>query len=208
MDTITQFAGFLTVALILTIACVSVKWHAVKFLGRAWRFPLPQGVQTPNPWAVFFSLLFVVSYFISNLWQISPWFFENPEAYGFALRLKTLAEQIRQVIYLGLVFLLLTKSSLPSPDLHAKLVLLILLMAEGFAILEYAQCKVLVDPIGKQDLVLSQEWGITKSKYACGRISALSPYIAPVITSIWLLVIWMWRSIRGHDRQDRRQNSS
>lgn len=94
---------------------------------------------------------------------------------------------------------LLTFPPLPKPDLQAKLVWLILLVAETFAIAEYVHCKMLMDPIGKKDLMLSEVWGIEVSRYACGRvIGTLSPSIAPIITGLWMFRVIMAR--RGNGR--------
>lgn len=228
MDTIASFAGFLTLALILTVGYLSIQWHAVTLAGQIWRVPIPDSLRKPNFWAAAGSLIYVLTWFVSNQWQIAFWLpdygvITREDAYGLALRLKTNAEQTRQVLYLALFFtffiaqakrvpsLQFRKARLPvaltfvrlsKPDLHAKLVWLILLMSEGWAELEYIQCKMLIDPIGKRDYMLSQNWGLETSVYACGRVNELSPYLAPIIATTWLLVIWLIAMRRGHDRED------
>ena len=139
-------------------------------------------------------VLFTASYFISNLWQLSSVFLEPPQAYGFALRLYTLSSLLLILIYVGAIFLWLTRTKPPVIDTQAKLVWLVLLIAEGWAVVEYAECKLFVDPFGDGDFLLSQIWGIEVSRFACGRrFGPVAPYVAPVITSLYL--IWInWRA--------------
>ncbi len=97
---------------------------------------------------------------------------------------------------------LLTFSPLPKPDLQAKLVWLILLVAETFAIAEYVNCKLFWDPLGREDYMLAESWGLEVSRYACGRvIGTLSPSIAPIITGLWIFRVIMAR--RGNARDAR-----
>ncbi len=158
----------------------------------------------PNFWAIAGVTAYVGSYFISNGWHIAFWVMPEGEAYGLALRVKTFTALLMALIYLGIAFCVLTIDRLPRADLQAKLVWLILLLAEGFAVLEYMGCKMLTDPFGSQDLLLSQVWGIETSRFACGRaLSTLSPWIAPIITTGFMLWILM---ARRHDRESRYQN--
>lgn len=194
--------------------------------------------RAPNTWVTIGVVTYVLTWFISNQWQIALWLpaygvIAQEDAYGLALRLKTNAEQTRQVLYLGLFFTVsvlgarqipypkvnvklitykgfpvpvlrgsLTHLHLPSFDLQAKLVWLILLIAEAFAELEYIQCKMLIDPIGRQDLMLSQIWGLEVSRYACGRaLGTISPFVAPTITLFWLSRVIMAR--RGNAGESR-----
>ncbi len=147
----------------------------------------------PNPWTVIAATLYVVSYFIGNAFHVALWTLEPPAAYGLALRLYTAYGLVMLTIYCGVLFFALTNSVLRKPDLPAKLIMLILLMAEAFQALEYIQCKMLTDPFGSGDLLLSQIWGIEVSSYACGRaLGLLSPWIAPIITTtftLWVLLV-------------------
>ncbi len=152
--------------------------------------PFAVSGQRPNLWATIGASLYIVSYFIANSFHVAYWILEPPEAYGFALRIYTAHGMLLAVMYTAVVFCALTINRLPRADLQAKLIWLILLLAEGFAVLEYMGCKMLTDPFGSGDLLLSQVWGIETSRFACGRaLSALSPFIAPVITT--LFVLWV-----------------
>lgn len=171
MDTVAFYAQWVTLALILAV-------------------PFAVSGHKPNFWAAAGVCMYVVSYFIANSFHIAYWILEPPEAYGFALRIYTAHGMLLAVMYTAIVFCALTIERLPRADLQAKLVWLILLLAEGFAVLEYMGCKMLTDPFGSQDLLLSQVWGIETSRFACGRaLSALSPFIAPIITT--LFVLWV-----------------
>ncbi len=157
----------------------------------------------PNTWTLIGCGAYVASYLLANLWHVAFWTLEPPYALGFALRLYTVGMMLGLLMYCGLVFMALTIKALPRPDLQAKLVWLILLLAEAFQVLEYVQCKMLTDPFGKGDLVLSQVWGIEVSRYACGRaLGTISPYIAPIITSLFLLRVLLARG--GDARQSQR----
>jgi len=178
MNSIAFWAQWITLALIL----------AVPFM--VWG-------QRPSAWTVIGCTAYVVSYCFANLWHVAFWYLEAPHAMGFALRLYTAGMMLGLLMYCGLVFVLLTFEKLPRPDLQAKLVWLILLMAEAFQVLEYVQCKMLVDPFGEGDLVLSRIWGVEVSRYACGRaVGLLSPWIAPTITTLFLL--WVLMARRGN----------
>jgi len=139
-------------------------------------------------------VMFTASYFISNLWQIAFVYLEAPQAYGFALRLYTLSGLLLVALYVGLIFAWLTRGKPVVLDLQARLVWLVLLVAEGWAVVEYMECKLFVDPFGSGDFLLSQIWGIEVSRFACGRrFGPVAPYIAPVVTSLYL--IWInWRA--------------
>lgn len=139
-------------------------------------------------------VMFTASYFISNLWQVAFVYLEAPQAYGFALRLYTLSGLLLVALYAGLIFLWLTSRKPLVIDTQAKLVWLVLLIAEGWAVVEYLECKLFVDPLGSGDFLLSHIWGIEVSRFACGRrFGPVAPYIAPVITSLYL--IWInWRA--------------
>lgn len=165
--------------------------------------PIAIDGRRPNAWTVIGCAAYVISYLFANLWHVAFWTVEQPAAYGFALRLYTVGMMLGLLMYCGLVFAMLTIKALPRPDLQAKLVWLILLLAEAFQALEYVQCKMLTDPFGEGDLVLSQVWGIEVSRYACGRaLGTISPYIAPIITSLFLLRVLLAR--RGNARQGQR----
>lgn len=148
--------------------------------------------------------LYTASYFISNLWQLSYIYLEPPQAYGFALRLYTLSLLLLIFMYVGTIFLWLTREKPIVIDMQAKLVWLVLLIAEGWAVAEYLECKVFVDPLGGEDLLLSKIWGFEVSRFACGRrFGPVAPYIAPAITSLYLIWInWRASSIRSSGDSD------
>lgn len=152
----------------------------------------------PGNVTAFGCILYTTSYLISNLWQLSSAYLEPPQAYGFALRLYTLSLLLLIPMYVATIFLWLTKRKPIVIDTQAKLVWLVLLIAEGWAVVEYAECKLFVDPFGDGDLLLSRIWGIEVSRFACGRrFGPAAPYIAPVITSLYLIWInWRASSIR------------
>lgn len=139
-------------------------------------------------------LTFTISYLVSNLWQLSYAYLEPPQAYGFALRLYTLSLLLLIPMYVSVILLWLTRAKTVFIDTQAKLIWLIVLVAEGWAVVEYLECKVFVDPLGDGDFLLSQIWGIEVSRFACGRrFGPVAPYMAPVITSLYL--IWInWRA--------------
>ena len=179
--------------------------------------PLMLWGSKPTKWATIGCVMYALSYFIANIWHIAFWTLEPPHAYGFALRLYQAGTLLLVAIYTGVVFLALrqpritretgatTINIMPETgkklvehppiivegfDMQARLVWLVLFIAEGFAVVEYAQCKMLYDPFGSGDLLLSQVWGIEVSRYACGRaLGTLSPYAAPIITSAYL--VWV-----------------
>ena len=175
MDTIAFWAQWITLGLIIGL-------------------PILLTGRLPNAWTIIGCWAYIASYCFANLWHVAFWTVEQPHAYGFALRLYTVGMMLGLLMYCAVVFAALTLERLPRPDLQAKLVWLILLMAEAFQVLEYVQCKMLTDPFGEGDLVLSQIWGVEVSRYACGRaLGTLSPWIAPIITTAWLLWILMAR---------------
>lgn len=149
---------------------------------------------TPGKLTAIGCIVYVVSYLLSNLWQLSFVYLNPPQAYGFALRLYTLALLLLITLYVALIFLWLTKRKPIVIDTQAKLVWLVVLIFEGWAIVEYAECKLFVDPFGSGDFLLSQIWGIEVSRFACERrFGPMAPYMAPVITSLYL--IWInWRA--------------
>lgn len=151
----------------------------------------------PNAWTLIGCAAYVVSYGFANLYHLAAITVEHYHAYGFAIRLYTVGMMLGLFMYCGIVFAALTIKSLPRADLQAKLVWLILLMAEGFQVLEYVQCKMLIDPFGQNDMVLRDVWGIEVSRYACGRaLATISPWVAPTITTLWIL--WVIRARGGN----------
>lgn len=177
MDTIAFWAQWIVLGLILAI-------------------PFTLSGRCPNAWAMIGCAAYILSYLLANLWHVAIWSLEPPMAYGFALRLYTVGMMGALLMYCAILFCALTIDRLPKADLQAKLVWLILLMAEGFQVLEYVQCKMLTDPFGSGDLVLSHIWGIEVSRYACGRaLSTISPWIAPITTTVFLLWVLMARRI-------------
>lgn len=114
-----------------------------------------------------------------------------PSAYGFALRIFTASSLLLVAIYSTIVFFAL------NTDLQARSVWLAVAIAEIFAFLEYAQCKMLIDPFGSNDLHLSTIWGIEVSRFACGRaFTSWAPFMPPIVTSLYL--IWINSKRRFH----------
>ena len=150
----------------------------------------------PSKWAVIGCVVYAASYGITNIFHIAFWALDPPLAYGFALRLYQASTLLLVALYAGILFYALMSGV--RADFQAKLVWLVLFVAEAFAVLEYAECKMLVDPFGSGDLLLAQAWGIDVSRYACGRVfGSVTPYAAPIITSLYL--IWInARSGRPH----------
>ena len=177
-------------------------WAQWLTLGLIVAVPFALMGRKPTTWTLIGCGAYIVSFLFANLWQIASWYVPQEQAYGFALRLYTVGMMLGLLMYCGLWFVALTFKSLPPADLQAKLVLLICLMAEAFQVLEYVQCKMLVDPFGGGDFVLSQIWGLEVSRYACGRaLGTISPYIAPIITTLFLL--WIAMARRGNGRVPR-----
>lgn len=81
-------------------------------------------------------------------------------------------------------------------DPVGKMIWAILLVAEGWAAIEYAGCQFV-----SQDSVtaLMEGWGVTVSKYSCGRaFGEWAAYVAPGITTlalIWVGVNWNRRRL-------------
>lgn len=148
----------------------------------------------PGNLTVISCVIYTLSYFMANLWQLSFVYLQPPQAYGFALRLYTLSALAMMVVYAGIVLIGLSRAKPIVFDLQTRLVWLVLLISEGWAVVEYMECKLFVDPFGSGDFLLSQIWGIEVSRFACGRrFGPVAPYIAPVVTSLYL--IWInWRA--------------
>jgi hypothetical protein len=154
----------------------------------------------PSKWAMIGCLLYVASYFISHVWQIAPYLLDPPHAYGFALRLYPFGRLLLVVVYCG--SLLYAMIAGVKPDRQAQLVWLVLFIAEGFSLLEYVGCKMLTDPFARTDLPLAQTWAIEGSKYACGRLYGwYTPYIVPIITSLYLLFVLRVGRWKGSGRR-------
>ena len=167
----------------LDLALQIITLALVVFVPLAWK-------HKPSLWATLGVVAYTLSYLLSNLWQIALWTLEPPAAYGFALRLYQQGTLLIIVLYAGIIFYGLTKGENFRQDMQAKLVWLVLLIAESFGALEYAECKMLIDPFGSGDFLLSQVWGIEVSRFACGRaFGYVTPYAAPIITSLYL--IWV-----------------
>ncbi|MGI9490510.1 MAG: hypothetical protein ACR2RF_32375 [Geminicoccaceae bacterium] len=159
-------------------------------LGLIIGLPLTLRGYKPLPWAIYGVALYVASYFISNSWNLAYVLAIESDAHGLALRWKTLTALVLIVIYLTVVYRLLTLKRLPELDSQVKLVWLILLIAEGYSVLEYVGCKFLDDPFGDRDLQLRHEWGKQVSTYACGRVlGTFGPYVAPITTTAFLIVL-------------------
>ena len=197
METIAFWAPWVTLALILAVPLEAlVDW--------VWSGRRPN-LAPPNPWTIVFALIFFGSYFVTNAFHAAFWLLEPPHAYGLALRLYTLSGWLLYVGALGLfAYTLLTNKVLPRPDLQAKLLLVILFIAEAFEPLQYVGCKIWYDPLGDRDPFIRDVWGISVDRFACGRaLGLLHPYVAPVIYTLFALrVLWA----RRHDRESRYQN--
>lgn len=150
--------------------------------------------QHPSKWATLGVVAYTLSYFLTNSWQVAMAM--DPPAYGLALRMKQLATLGVVFMYVGIIFYAVSTNG--RPDHQSKLVWLVVLIAEGFAVLEYAECKVLVDPFGSGDKLLSEIWGVETSRFACGRVfGEWTAFAAPIITSIYLILIFKpWRRLR------------
>ncbi len=159
----------------------------------------------PSWWAVTGCLMYTASYFIANAFHLAFWALEPlpPEfaeawkqamdgapasAYGFALRIYQASTLLLVAVYAWIVFAAVWR------NLQDRLVWLVLAIAESFAVLEYVQCKMLIDPFGSADLHIATIWGVEVSNYACGRMfGAMSPHVVPVITSLYLVWVIMRR---------------
>ena len=158
--------------------------------------PLARTRNGPGFWATLGCVAYTLSYFLSNLWQVALWTLDPPAAYGLALRLYQFGTLLMVSMYVGIVFYGLTRTNGFGDDWQAKSVWLVVLIAETFPVLEYAECKMVTDPFGSGDLLLSQVWGIEVSRYACGRaFGSITPYMAPIVTSLYIL----WLRTRAHD---------
>jgi len=167
----------------LDLALQIITLALVVFVPLAWK-------HKPSLWATLGVVAYTFSYLLSNLWQVALWTLEPPAAYGLALRLYQQGTLLIIVFYVGIIFYGLTKAGDFRHDMQAKLVWLVLLIAETFGALEYAECKMLIDPFGSGDYLLSQVWGIEVSRFACGRaFGYLTPYAAPIITSLYLILV-------------------
>lgn len=152
----------------------------------------------PSTWAVIGCVVYTASYFLANAWQLAFVYLEPPHAYGLALRLYTLHALLLVGLYISLIFFQLTRGRALPIDTQARLVWVVVLIFEGWAVLEYVECKLWVDPLGSGDFILADIWGIETSRFACGRrFGWLAPYITPIITSLYLIWInWRAGSIR------------
>lgn len=133
-----------------------------------------------------------------------------PSAYGFALRIFTASSLLLVAVYSTILFFALSRQTYDAPfhgrvdawplkfhderkpviDIQARMIWLTIALAETFAFLEYAQCKMLVDPFGSNDLHLSAVWGIEVSRYACGRVfTSWAPFMPPIVTSLYLVYV-------------------
>ena len=85
----------------------------------------------------------------------------------------------------------------PEHDLQSKEILLILFLAELFAVLEYLECKI-PEPYG---VWTAKEHGTIRPEYSCQRaLTPLAPYAAPVVTSCYLIWVNMRRWTRSKSR--------
>lgn len=164
--------------------------------------PMSLWKMQPSWWAVAGATMYPVSVLISNAFHLAffaldplpPEYVEAmelamdgapPSAYGFALRIYTASKLLLVTLFAVAIFFALARA-----DWQARAIWLILAIAEGFEFLEYAQCKMLIDPFGSDDLHLSTIWGVEVSRYSCGRAFGwLAPYMPPIITSLYL--IWV-----------------
>lgn len=159
----------------------------------------------PSWWTVIGCLMYPFSVLVANAFHLAFYILEPlppefaeamalamkdapPSAYGFALRIFTASGLLLVAVYAMLVFFALRA------DLQARAVWLVVAVGECFAFVEYAQCKMLIDPFGSNDLHLAQVWGVEVSRYACGRVLGLwAPYMPPLIVGLWLVWVNMRR---------------
>ena len=157
----------------------------------------------PSRWAWALSAVYVASYFIGNSWHIAFWMLEPlpaevaeavkrimegapPSAYGFALRIDQANKRLLVALY---AFILLCALR---GDLQARMIMLVLAIAEGFEFLANIECKLLKDPFGSRDLHLSTIWGVEVSRYACGRVfTAWAPLVSAGVPAVFLIWINM-----------------
>lgn len=163
--------------------------------------PLMLWGSQPSWWTVGGCLMYPASVLIANAFHIAFYLLDPlppeiadavaaimkgapPSAYGFALRVYTASGLLLVAVYSLIVFFALRA------DFQARAVWLVVALGECFAFLEYAQCKMLIDPFGSNDLHLSTVWGIEVSRYACGRVfTAWAPYMPPIVTSLYLIYV-------------------
>lgn len=155
----------------------------------------------PSWWTVTGCVMYPASVLIANTFHVAFYVLEPlpavyaeamemamldapPSAYGFALRIYTASGLLLVSVYSLMVFFALRS------DIQARAVWLVVALGECFAFLEYAQCKMLIDPFGANDLHLSTVWGIEVSRYACGRVfTSWAPYMPPIVTSLYLIYV-------------------
>ncbi len=193
---ISFWAQWITLALIIAVPVES-------FADWFWTRRRPD-LAPPNFWTLVYALIFGASYFATNAFQAAWWLLDEPQAYGLAIRIYTLAGWLLAVGYLGLyTYTVLTNKKLPKHDLQAKVLLVILLMAEGFEPLQYIGCKIWYDPFGDRDWFIREVWGISVSTYACGRaLGQLHPFVAPFIYTLFALrVLWARRGYAGQGQR-------
>lgn len=160
--------------------------------------PLVAYQSKPSPWAMVAIVMYTLSYAVANLYHIAfdliaPW---SPEiralmadipgsARGFALRLYQFGTLLILAIYAILNFF-----ALWDKDLQTRMNWLVLAIAESFAVLEYAECRVFTDPFGSQDLYLAGVWGVEVVTSACGqKFGPGTDYAAPIITTIFMIFV-------------------
>lgn len=154
---------------------------------RGWR----RDLWWPSWAAVIMFAAWWASWGLSNLWRLT-------DDYGLAMRLHAHGliwdRWLAWLIILAVLYL-------PKRDLLAKLIAAVLVVGQGWAILEHASCKLLDDPFSDEYLAAGH-WGVDVAKSACARVYGdWFPRIEPLITGS--LIAWiLWRARQGAKRHD------
>lgn len=208
---------WLQVVILLAIADASVMAEQANFFGWSTAvqiilislvimLPVIAYQTKPSLWSVVAIVMYTVSLGAANLYHVAfdlvmPWTPEIREmladvpgsARGFALRLYQWATLLILALYATLNFF-----ALWDKDLQTRMNWLILLIAEWFAVLEYAECRLFTDPFGSRDLYLAGVWGVEVAKSACGqKFGPGSDYIPPIVTTIFMIAVNV-RNAKSH----------
>lgn len=143
----------------------------------------------PSAAALTAVVLYVVSFLLANMWQLAP----NRDL---AVKLYQLGAFIMLALLVAaMTYMVFKPKVLQEGDLLAKLTWVILLIAEIGQVVEYFECKILLDPYSTEEL--RALWGVEVSKYACGRAwGPMGPFVFPLITTAFLAWI-LFAAYRG-----------
>lgn len=152
----------------------------------------------PSRWAVGAVVMYTLSFGAAISYKIAPYVIDpwSPEIAamiadipgsprGFALRLYQFGTLLILAIYATLNFF-----ALRDKDLQTRSNWLVLAIAESFAVLEYAECRLFTDPYGSGDLYLSAHWAVSIVTSACGqKFGPGSDSLVVIVTTIFM--IWV-----------------